>query len=102
MSHGISSFHHLRQGQATQRLTAVQRTALENFGLQEGMIQRATDLYFWWTSNLVASEKRLNKWKLSEKKIRKREPCLQLNLKELTEISSGRLTSSGYGPIYEV
>jgi hypothetical protein len=59
---------------ATQSLTAAQRTTLENFGLQKGMIRRATDLYFWWSSNLVASEKRLNKWKVSENKMRKSMP----------------------------
>jgi hypothetical protein len=32
---------------ATQSLTSDQRNTLENFGLQEEMIQRATDLYFW-------------------------------------------------------
>jgi hypothetical protein len=92
---GTTTIHHIKKksneswnfiipppkARATQRLTAVQRTALENFGLQEGMIERATDLYFWWTSNLVASEKRLNKWKLSEKKMRKSMPFVQRALK---------------------
>jgi hypothetical protein len=38
---------------ASQSLTSAQRTSLENFGLQKGMIRRATYLYFWWRSNLV-------------------------------------------------
>jgi hypothetical protein len=43
----------IRPPKASQSLTSAQRTSLENFGLQKGMIRRATYLYFWWRSNLV-------------------------------------------------
>jgi hypothetical protein len=37
----------IRPPKASQSLTSAQRTSLENFGLQKGMIRRATYLYFW-------------------------------------------------------
>jgi hypothetical protein len=67
---------------ATLSLTAAQRHTLVNFGLSKRMIDRATDLYFWWRTKIGSAEYRLNKWKLPRNKIlRKSGPFVKVALK---------------------